>query len=389
MLTPWERVVRELEHEEPDRVPWGGENISQPTADVVLGRPALTGMGGGHRVLELQAEGRHAEANRRVKRDVYDLADKLRMDLVSVGLPPAPSGTKPKLLSPNEWTYDGVRIIRSVEGNLLTIEIDQMTGQRIKHDIEDLEKFVNGLQSGTAELEGEATDELEEVAPLIRDLKRDLDVAILFPVWNCFLTHPDWLSTFLRAFHIRPDLVIRFEKAQAKHAIAFGKAAIDAGCDVIGIGGDLAYRKGPMISPEKYHRFIFPFMRKESRTFHRKGAYSMIASDGNLMPIGQDYFIGSEVDAVREIEPGPMDRAEVKERFGDRVCLNGNVDCGRTLGLLSATDVIRETRECIKIWGPGGGHILSSSNTISPNVKTENFFAMWRAVFRYGKYSAI
>ncbi len=47
MLTPWERVVRELEHEEPDRVPWGGENISQPTADVVLGRPALTGMGGG------------------------------------------------------------------------------------------------------------------------------------------------------------------------------------------------------------------------------------------------------------------------------------------------------------------------------------------------------
>jgi len=386
VLSPWERVVREIQHEEPDRVPWGGEEVSQPTADIVLGRPSLLGMGGAHRILELHSEGKYAEARRRVEADVYDLAKKLKMDLVCVPTLPPKEGKRPKLLSNHEWTYGGNRRIRTVEGNLLTVEIDEETGLRVKHRMDDLEALVSDLESGTAETEDRATDALQDLSPLIRRLKRDLKVALLFPTWNCFLTHPDWLATFLEAFHRRPDLIMRFERAQARRAIAYGKAAIDAGCDIIGIGGDLAYRNGPMISPDKYHRFILPFMRRESKEFHRKGAYAMIASDGNLMPIAHDYFIGSGVDAAREIEPGPMDRSEVKEKFGDRICLNGNVDCGRTLGLLGPTEVVRETLECLSLWAPGGGHIISSSNTISPNVKPENFLAMWRSIFRYGNY---
>ena len=386
MLCPWERVIREMQHEEPDRVPWGGEEVSQPTADIVLGRPSLLGMGGSHRILELQSRGRHAEVRRLVQADVYDLAEKLRTDLVSVHLLPGRTGKRPRLLSQHEWTYGGGKRILTVEGNLLTVEIDEETGARIKHGMDDLEALVRDLQSRTPEIEERATDALHDLLPLIRKLKRDLKVALLFPTWNCFLTHPDWLPTFLEAFHKRPDLITEFEEAQAKRAIAYGKAAIDAGCDIIGIGGDLAYKNGPMISPDKYHRFILPFMRRESKEFHRKGAYSMIASDGNLMPIAQDYFIGSGVDAAREIEPGPMDRSEVKEKFGERICLNGNVDCGRTLGLLGPAEVARETIECLSLWAPGGGHIISSSNTISPNVRPENFFAMWKAIFRHGAY---
>ncbi len=387
VLTSWERVIRELEHLEPDRVPWGGENISWPTADLVLARPALTGMGGRHRILELQSEGRRAEARSRLKADIYDLAKKLKMDLVLVQALPPEGGERPRFISRNEWTFNDETTIRSVDGNLLTFQVDARTGKRRKHDMADLEAFIQDLESDGSDLDEKASDALEGIAPLIRSLKKHLNVAVFFPTWNCFLTHPDWLPTFLRAFHTRPQLVMRFERAQCKRAIANGKAAIDAGADVIGIGGDLAYKKGPMISPDMYHKFILPYMRRESKEFHRKGAYSMIASDGNLMPIAHDYFICSEIDAVREIEPGPMDRAVVKEAFGDRVCLNGNVDCGRTLGLMDPASVIRETQECMEIWSPGGGHIISSSNTISPNVRPENFFAMWRAVFRYGRYA--
>jgi len=344
-------------------------------------------MGGSHRILQLHSRGKHAEVRRRVQADIYDLAEKLRMDLVCVHLLPPKTGTRPKLLSQHEWTYERGRRIFTVEGNLLTVEIDENTGARIKHGMDDLEVLVRDLRSRTPELEERATDSLHDLSPLIRRLKRDLKVALLFPTWNCFLTHPDWLATFLAAFHKRPDLIMGFEKGQARRAIAYGKAAIDAGCDIIGIGGDLAYKNGPMISPDKYHRFVLPFMQKESREFHKKGAYSMIASDGDLMPIAQDYFISSGVDAAREIEPGPTDRSEVKEKFGDRICLNGNVDCGRTLGLLGPRDVLRETLECISLWAPGGGHIISSSNTISPNVKPENFLAMWKAIFAHGAYS--
>jgi len=389
LLSPWERVIRELQHEEPDRVPWGGEGVSRPTADVILGRPALTGMGGQHRVLELQARGRHAEARARMEADIYDLANKLKIDLVQMAALPPREGQRPRILSNREWTHDGRKNLRTVDGNLLTIEVEPGSGRRIKHGMDDLEDLVAGIEDGVHEAESKASEASSDLSRLIRNIKDHLRAAVFYPVWNCFLTHPDWLPTFLRAFHTRPDLITRYERAQCRKAIAAGRAGIDAGADVVGIGGDLAYRKGPMISPDKYHRFILPYMKRESDVFHRKGAFSIIASDGNLMPISQDYFIGSRVDAVREIEPGPMDRAVVKELFGDRVCLNGNVDCGRTLGLLSPGDAARETRDVIRLWAPGGGHIISSSNTISPNVRPENFLSMWKAIFRYGDYSKI
>ncbi|MBU7004384.1 MAG: hypothetical protein HXS50_02370 [Theionarchaea archaeon] len=389
MLSSWERVTRELLHEEPDRVPWGGEGVSMPTADIILGRPALTGMGGRRRILELQSRGKHAEARSRIRADILDLAKKLKIDLVQViNLPPM-EGEKPTILSEREWTYDGQKNLRTIEGNLLTIEVEAGTGRRIKYGLEDLEDLISGIETGVQEAEASATEAFDDLSSLVKTIKDDLEAAVIYPTWNCFLTHPDWLPTFLRAFHTHPDLILRFERVQSRKAIAAGKAAIDAGVDVIGIGGDLAYKKGPMISPDKYHRFILPFMRKASEAFHRKGAYSMIASDGNLMPIAQDYFIESRVDAVREIEPGPMDRVVVKENFGHRVCLNGNVDCGRTLGLSSPDEVARETKQNIELWSPGGGHIISSSNTISPNVRPENFLSMWRAIFRYGNNARI
>jgi hypothetical protein len=308
------------------------------------------------------------------------------MDLVMVVPLPPERGDRPRFISSRQWTFDGERRLTSIEGNLLSIEIDAETGKRVKHDVTDLEQMVEGLESGGADLEEGAAGVFHGLSPLIHRLK-ELGRAIMYPTWNCFLTHPDWLSTFVMAFHQRPDLIARYERAQARRAIANARAAIDAGCDVVGIGGDLAYKKGPMISPDMYRKFILPHMRAESKAIHVKGAFSVIASDGNLMPIANDYYIRSGVDAVREIEPGPMDRATVKERFGDRVCLNGNIDCGRTLGLLSVEEVMRETRECIRTWSPGGGHVVSSSNTISPNVKPDNFFAMREAILKYGAYS--
>ncbi len=386
MLTSWERVIRELDHEEPDRVPWGGEQISHPTADVVLGRPALTGMGANRRIVQLDSEGKRSAVRARIMMDTFDLARRLSMDLVLVHPLPSRKTSKPRILSQHEWSYTAGRRIRTVEGNLLSLEIEEATGRRIRHTMQDLERLVDNLKSDRTELDDAATQAFDEIAPLIRKIGHGLKAATLFPTWNCFLTHPDWLPTFLKAFHTRTDLIMGFEKAQARRAKAYGRAALDAGCDIVGIGGDLAYKDGPMISPDKYRRFILPFMKQESRAMHRRGGYVMIASDGDLMPISQDYFIGSEVDAAREIEPGAMDRLKVKEGFGDRVCLNGNVDCGRTLSLLSPEEVTRETCECIAHWAPGGGHIISSSNTISPGVKPENFFAMRKAILRYGHY---
>jgi uroporphyrinogen decarboxylase len=49
-------------------------------------------------------------------------------------------------------------------------------------------------------------------------------------------------------------------------------------------------------------------------------------------------------------------------------------------------EVDQDVREKIKILGPGYRYILSSSNSITENVKPENLRAMMSALEKYGKY---
>ncbi len=43
-----------------------------------------------------------------------------------------------------------------------------------------------------------------------------------------------------------------------RNAIFSGKKLVEMGAEVIGLGGDLASDKGPMISPQHFREFIMP-----------------------------------------------------------------------------------------------------------------------------------
>jgi uroporphyrinogen decarboxylase len=81
-----------------------------------------------------------------------------------------------------------------------------------------------------------------------------------------------------------------------------------------------------------------------------------------------------------------MDLADVKRRFGDRIFLRGNVDCVHILPYGSEEDVRRDVRRCIDAAAEGGGFILSDSNSLHSNVKTENIKFMVDEARRYGRY---
>jgi len=64
----------------------------------------------------------------------------------------------------------------------------------------------------------------------------------------------------------------------------------------------------------------------------------------------------------------------------------GNIDCSRLLSEARVEEVEATVRECILQAAPGGGHIISSSNSIHSSVKPENYRAMLAATRRYGQY---
>jgi len=62
----------------------------------------------------------------------------------------------------------------------------------------------------------------------------------------------------LMAFYTNPELVLRVGQMVLDYFLRYIKNVIEAGADIILIGGDWAYKNGPMSSLEHYHKFVLP-----------------------------------------------------------------------------------------------------------------------------------
>jgi uroporphyrinogen decarboxylase len=193
-------------------------------------------------------------------------------------------------------------------------------------------------------------------------------------------------QNFLMDMIDHPKLVHELIDIALGYDLRVTERMIKAGVDVIVLGDDYADKNGPMMSPRHFREFIFPALKRAVDNAHRAGAYVVKHTDGNIMPL-LDMIIESGVDGINPLEPAAgMDIAHIKKRYGDRVALVGNIDCGHLLCEATAETVRRVTRDTIQVAAPGGGYCLSSSNSIHSSVKPENFLAMVETLREYGEY---
>ncbi|MGM0688670.1 MAG: uroporphyrinogen decarboxylase family protein [Bacillota bacterium] len=156
----------------------------------------------------------------------------------------------------------------------------------------------------------------------------------------------------------------------------------NTGVDFIISYDNIAYNSGPLISPQAFREFFVPGMKEISDVCKVPWITHM---DGNIMPIMED-ILDMGVNGLHPIEPGCMDIKTVKEKYGDRICLWGNIDLRYTLTRGTPEEVDAEVRQKIKEIAPGGGYILGSSNGLPEYCKIDNIWAMSRALKKYGKY---
>ena len=109
-------------------------------------------------------------------------------------------------------------------------------------------------------------------------------------------------------------------------------------------------------------------------------------TDGYIWPI-MDMIIDAGIDAINPIQPDAgMDIELVKRKYGHRVCIVGNINCGYTLSDAPLEQVVLEVKEAIRKAGPGGGYIMMSSNSLHSSVNPENYRTMVEATRTYGRY---
>jgi len=189
---------------------------------------------------------------------------------------------------------------------------------------------------------------------------------------------------FVRWMYQSPDFVRRvIEKLTDFNIVIIGQIA-EAGADLIISGGDYCEERGPMVPVSFFRELIFPNLKRQVEEAHRRGIKFIKHTDGNVNSLLED--LSKIVDGLHSLDPtADVDIGEVKERYGDRLVLIGNIAVD-SLAKKSREGVIDETKSCIKRAAPGGGYILSSSNSWAAGAKLENCMAMVETARRYGEY---
>jgi uroporphyrinogen decarboxylase len=191
---------------------------------------------------------------------------------------------------------------------------------------------------------------------------------------------------FLMATMAEPELVSELVEFSVQINLELAKEAVRRGVKIVYTGDDYAFNTGPLVSPIIFKVLFYPALCKVVNGFHDLGLYVIKHTDGLLWPI-IDLIIYSGIDCLDPIDPqAGMDLLTVKQKYGDRIALKGNVDCAQTLTFGTQEEVIAETKQCLINGSPCGGYILSSSNSIHSGVKPENYLAMLETHKKYGSY---
>lgn len=157
------------------------------------------------------------------------------------------------------------------------------------------------------------------------------------------------------------------------------------GADFVVNDCDLAFNHNTMMSPAQYDEFISPYHREIVARAHELGLKMVKHTNGKIQTL-IPRFIEEGFDGIHPFQPQCMDIAESKKLYGDKVCIMGNIDCAYLLVFGTPEQVRESVRETILAAAKDGGCILSSSNTIHPGVKPENYIELVRAARDYGAY---
>jgi uroporphyrinogen decarboxylase len=177
----------------------------------------------------------------------------------------------------------------------------------------------------------------------------------------------------------RPDLMHRILEANTVAVTEYLNAQIEAGAQAVMLfdtwGGSLAH--------QAFHDFSLAYIQRILAGLKRE-------HDGARVP--SVVFVkggGAWLEAIASVGcdalgvDWTLDIGEARERVGNRVALQGNLD---PMVLMSSPQaIVRETRAILDAYGPGPGHVFNLGHGISQFTPPEHVAVLVETVHEYSK----
>ena len=172
------------------------------------------------------------------------------------------------------------------------------------------------------------------------------------------------MERLLTSYIEEPAFARRLGAIVLDYSAAVCRRAVREGADVVVLSDDYAFKSGPLMAPAQFREFILPLLREAVAVVHDAGALCVKHTDGNVWDLLES-IVQAGVDAVGPLEPGAgMDIARVKQRFGDRVAVVGNVDVD--LLCRGSPEEVRAATRAVVAAAPRGAATFSRRATRSP-----------------------
>ncbi len=169
------------------------------------------------------------------------------------------------------------------------------------------------------------------------------------------------------------------------YAVHVAETVADMDISFFWLFDDIADNNGCQISPFVLDQLWFPRIERILAPIKAKGLPVVYHCDGNLREV-IPMAVRLGIDAIQPVQPNCNDIYQMKKQVGDQLCLMGNIDLGGVLTCGIPAEVLTDAREHIHRLGRGGGYVLGSGHSITPEVPPGNFLAMVEAAVHFGRY---
>jgi len=162
--------------------------------------------------------------------------------------------------------------------------------------------------------------------------------------------------------------------------------ALDTRPDFLCVGGS-----GTLVfqTVEMFRQLALPAVKRGIELATAAGIPTQIHSCGPQRELVKVMAEETDLTVIDPLEVRPMgdcDLAELKQLWGDRIVLKGNLHTTETMLHGSMADVVAASRQAIDVAAEGGRFILSTGDQCGRDTPDENLEAMVHTARTYGRY---